>query len=89
MTPLHWAVQNGHADCVTLLLRAGAHSEAVNKFDKTPYDIALETNRLDILQLLQVVTKDPVVAEASENLAIELDPEDIEMSKPGMCYTYA
>ncbi|GLV44130.1 Ada2a-containing complex component 3 [Carabus blaptoides fortunei] len=81
MTPLHWAVQNGHADCVTLLLRSGANSEAVNKFDKTPYDIALETNRLDILQLLQVVTKDPIVAEAAESLAIELDPEDIDISE--------
>ena len=54
MTPLHWACQNGHEDCVQVLLQYGADRTVMNKFDKTPEAIAFDIDRLDIIQTLQV-----------------------------------
>ena len=53
MTPLHWAVQNGHISVVDLLLRSGAEISAKNKFDLTPHDIAEQIGRSDISQLIE------------------------------------
>lgn len=53
MTPLHWAVQNGHTAMVELLLRNGAHINIKNKFELTPQDIAYQINKLEIVELLQ------------------------------------
>lgn len=75
MTPLHWAAQNGHIDVVEILLRNGANSDLVNKFDKNPGNIAIEINRLDILQSIQMIIRDPI--DIAENVAVEFS--NIEM----------
>ena len=54
MTPLHWSVQRGFAECVEVLLRYGADVNSENKFGKTPFEIATGINRTDIIELLQV-----------------------------------
>lgn len=69
MTPLHWAAQNGHIDIAEVLLRHGANSDLLNKFDKSPGNIAIEINRLDILQSIQMVVRDPI--DIAENVAVE------------------
>ncbi|ERL92223.1 hypothetical protein D910_09542, partial [Dendroctonus ponderosae] len=53
MTPLHWAVQNGHTAVVELLLRNGADISTKNKFDLTPQDIALQIDNMEMVELLQ------------------------------------
>lgn len=58
MTPLHWAVQNGHTAVVELLVRHGAHTDVKNKFDLTPHDIAVQINKLEIAELLQGMLND-------------------------------
>jgi len=58
MTPLHWAVQNGHTALVELLLRNGAHVNVRNKFDLSPQDIAYQINKLEIVELLQAYEGD-------------------------------
>ncbi|KAJ9579497.1 hypothetical protein L9F63_004845, partial [Diploptera punctata] len=57
MTPLHWAVEREHVDTVELLLQHGANPHEVSKFDKSAYDIALDNNRHDIIQLLNSVAE--------------------------------
>lgn len=62
MTPLHWAAEYGHEDCVRLLLEHGADPGAVNKFDKTADQIAFDNNRLDITHVIQVHSYQSVAA---------------------------
>ena len=57
MTPLQWAVQRGHNECVEILLRYGADVNLENKFGKTPIEIASNQNRSDTCELLQVKFK--------------------------------
>ena len=57
MTPLQWAVEREHVDTVEVLLQNGANPHDVSKFDKSAFDIALDNNRHDIVQLLQSVTE--------------------------------
>ena len=42
MTPLHWAVERGHAETVLTLLRFGANVCAETKFGKTSLEIEIE-----------------------------------------------
>lgn len=74
MTPLHWAVQNEHLDVISLLLKHGANPDIVNKFEKTPADIAVDLNRMDILQQLQFINKDPLVM--NEELDVNHDVQE-------------
>lgn len=53
MTPLHWAVEREHAEVMHVLLEHGADANATSKFDKTPISLALEHNRLDLVDVLQ------------------------------------
>ena len=53
MTPLHWAVERGHAETVLTLLRFGANVCAETKFGKTSLEIASDVNRPDIFEMLQ------------------------------------
>lgn len=53
MTPLHWAVEKEKPETVRILLQNGADPTMVNKFDKTCFDIANDSERHDIIELLQ------------------------------------
>ncbi|XP_061215565.1 GA-binding protein subunit beta-2 [Neopsephotus bourkii] len=53
MTALHWATEHDHRDIVELLLRHGADVHAFSKFDKSPFDIALDKNNPETLVMLQ------------------------------------
>jgi len=50
--PLYVAAQNGHADCVALLLKAGADVNQRRRTGATALFIAVQTNRLQITQCL-------------------------------------
>ena len=54
MTPLHWAVERGHADCAEVLIRYGADVNFENKFGKCPLELASEHGRSDMYEMLQV-----------------------------------
>lgn len=73
MTPLHWAAQNGHANIAALLVRYGATTDAVNKFNLTPSDIARQMNREDIVQVIENGDRDPCLA--SHHLSVQLAEE--------------
>uniref|UniRef100_A0A667YK66 Uncharacterized protein n=1 Tax=Myripristis murdjan TaxID=586833 RepID=A0A667YK66_9TELE len=53
MTALHWAAQHGHREVAELLLRYGADVHSLSKFDKTPFDIAMDTSNTELMILLQ------------------------------------
>lgn len=53
MTPLHWAVEQQHNQAMLVLLEHGADPNAVSKFNKTPIILALEHERLDLVEVLQ------------------------------------
>jgi len=53
MTPLHWAVEREHVDVMHILLDHGADTNATSKFEKTPISLALEHDRLDLVDVLQ------------------------------------
>ncbi|XP_056457977.1 GA-binding protein subunit beta-2-like [Gadus chalcogrammus] len=53
MTALHWAAQNGHRRAAELLLQHGADVHSLSKFDKTPFDIAMDTSNTELMILLQ------------------------------------
>ena len=54
MTALHWAVQHSHYDTVSLLLQHSADVTAINKFGKSPLDIACDNSSESIFKLIQV-----------------------------------
>lgn len=53
MTPLHWAVERGHEECVLVLLNEGANPRAESKFLKTPLSIAAEMGWDSMVEVLQ------------------------------------
>ena len=55
MTALHWAVERKHQETIKVLLKHGADVSSLNKFDKSPVDIAFDGGFHQILQLLEVV----------------------------------
>ncbi|XP_073904254.1 GA-binding protein subunit beta-2 isoform X2 [Castor canadensis] len=62
MTALHWATEHHHRDVVELLIKYGADVHAFSKFDKSPFDIALEKNNAEILVILQEAMQSQVNA---------------------------
>ena len=56
MTPLHWAVERAHIECIEWLLRCGSDVTVKNKFDKTPRDIACDNGHPGIMEMLEVRT---------------------------------
>lgn len=53
MTPLHWAVEREHVRIIHALLEHGADPGLISKFGKTPVSLALERDRLDLVDILQ------------------------------------
>jgi ankyrin repeat protein len=53
MTPLHWAVERGHASTVLTLLRFGADVNAETKFGKSSLEIASDVGITDVFDMLQ------------------------------------
>lgn len=86
MTPLHWAAQNCHAEIAVLLIKYGAATELVNKFNLTPADIAQQMGRMDIAELIMSAAHDSLLA--SQHLALQLANEcnsDSNISCEGRC----
>lgn len=57
MTALHWAAQHGHHGVTEALIKHGADVHALSKFDKTPFDIAVDIQNTELMLLLQVGTR--------------------------------
>ncbi|XP_017285149.1 GA-binding protein subunit beta-2a [Kryptolebias marmoratus] len=53
MTALHWAAQHGHHGVAETLVKHGADVHARSKFDKTPFDIAVDIQNTELMLLLQ------------------------------------
>uniref|UniRef100_A0A8B9KUH7 GA-binding protein subunit beta-1 n=1 Tax=Astyanax mexicanus TaxID=7994 RepID=A0A8B9KUH7_ASTMX len=53
MTALHWATQHGHHNVAQLLIKHGADVHALSKFDKSPFDIAMDIQHAGLVNLLQ------------------------------------
>ncbi|XP_074469122.1 GA-binding protein subunit beta-2a [Sebastes fasciatus] len=53
MTALHWSAQHGHHGVAETLIKHGADVHALSKFDKTPFDIAVDIQNTELMLLLQ------------------------------------
>ncbi|XP_019965055.1 GA-binding protein subunit beta-2a [Paralichthys olivaceus] len=53
MTALHWAAQHGHHGVAETLIKHGADVHSLSKFDKTPFDIAVDIQNTELMLLLQ------------------------------------
>jgi GA-binding protein transcription factor beta len=53
MTPLHWSIEKEHTEVMLVLLEHGADPNSSSKFNKTPISLALEHDRLDLVDMLQ------------------------------------
>jgi hypothetical protein len=86
-TALHRAVTNGHADCVRLLIKAGASLDVVDTHGKTPVDYAVELGDQTMIQLLQdarnVISKIPAdhSVESRDLLMIQRLKEALETER--------
>jgi len=52
-TPLHWAVKNKHLLCVELLCIWGANIEEIDASGKSPLDLAVDRNHLEVKEILE------------------------------------
>lgn len=54
MTALHWAAYNGFMEIVTILLSAEANPYLLNRYFKSPSELALMAGHRDIYTFLEV-----------------------------------
>lgn len=54
-TPLHIAASDAQLEVVEFLLQAGARTDAVDRWGRTPADCALEAKNVAVLRLLERV----------------------------------
>ena len=53
--PLHWACRRGYAHLVNILLDFGADVTQKDNFDKTPKDMAIEKDFLDMAKVIYII----------------------------------
>ena len=51
-TPLHLAAGEGHLEVVQALIDAEATSDMTNNFGQTPYDVAEQMNKVEVVEYL-------------------------------------
>ena len=51
-TPLHLAAGEGHLEVVMALIDAEAASDMTNNFGQTPYDVAEQMNKVEVVEYL-------------------------------------
>ncbi|KAG9345310.1 hypothetical protein JZ751_009856 [Albula glossodonta] len=68
MTALHWAAEHGHREVAELLVKYGADVHALSKFDKTPFDIAMDRQNAELMVLLQEGMQNQVNVNPENNL---------------------
>ena len=51
-TALHWAALNGHTEAVSYLISKGGNVLVENKFQRTPFDEAIERDQKDCCEVL-------------------------------------
>ncbi|KAL0271202.1 UNVERIFIED_CONTAM: hypothetical protein PYX00_008374 [Menopon gallinae] len=76
MTPLHWAVEKEKLETIKVLLQNGADPTMVNKFDKTCFDIANDSERHDIIDLLQIEPR------RGEYTVVDTNKSEFRFSQP-------
>lgn len=69
MTALHWATQHRHRNVVQLLIKHGADVHALSKFDKSPFDIAVDIQHVELANLLQEGMQKQVNRNAESSIA--------------------
>ncbi|XP_063041202.1 GA-binding protein subunit beta-2-like [Engraulis encrasicolus] len=86
MTALHWAAQHGHHTVAEMLLKHGADAHALSKFDKTPFDVAVDIQNAQLILLLQeaMQTQVNISAEAGIPGGGSAGPQFIIQGIPGL-----
>jgi len=86
MTALHWAAQHGHHTVAEMLLKHGADAHALSKFDKTPFDVAIDIQHAQLILLLQeaMQTQVNISAEAGIPGGVSAGPQFIIQGIPGL-----
>lgn len=80
-TPLHFAVANGHAAIVDLLLRTswmgGEHTlvTTLDYFGKTPFDLAMDTGNVDIIRDLARYCNEDIIGSYTARAVAEKNQE--------------
>ncbi|XP_076864414.1 GA-binding protein subunit beta-2a [Brachyhypopomus gauderio] len=84
MTALHWATQHGHHKVAQLLIKHGADVHALSKFDKSAFDIAMDVQNVDLVNLLQEGMQQQVNRNAEASITSgNLGPQFIIRGVPG------
>ncbi|XP_029919561.1 GA-binding protein subunit beta-2-like [Myripristis murdjan] len=83
MTALHWAAQHGHHRVAETLLKHGADVHALSKFDKTPFDIAVDIQHTELMLLLQEGMQNQVNMNVESSTASS-QPQFIIQGIPGI-----
>lgn len=56
-TPLHLAAQQGHTEAVIALIESGASLDIVDRYCRTPKDLASERKKRDVVHIINVYGK--------------------------------
>ncbi|KAM3858392.1 GA-binding protein subunit beta-2a [Diretmus argenteus] len=83
MTALHWAAQHGHHRVAETLVKHGADVHALSKFDKTPFDIAVDVQHTELMLLLQEGMQNQVNMNVESNTSSN-QPQFIIQGIPGI-----
>ncbi|CAL9691050.1 unnamed protein product [Knipowitschia caucasica] len=84
MTALHWAAQHGHQSVAETLIKHGADVHSLSKFDKTPFDIAVDIQNTELMLLLQEGMQSAVNSGVSVNVDNGSQPQFIIQGLPSL-----